>query len=249
MLREETVFGPIFSRRLGSSLGINLLPQNGKICNFDCVYCECGWNKDGLEDTKLPTAAQVKEALEAKLKACVQDGTPIDSITFSGDGEPTLNPEFPQIVALTLALRDQYYPQAKVSVLSNATRCGLPGVFEALQQVDNAILKLDAPTDAQVALVNRPAGDYHVADVVKNMARFEGKFVMQTMFLRGPGWATEDWVEGWMALVRELRPREVMVYTIDRETPLSGLKKYTAEEMRALVQPLINEGFIVQIKG
>ena len=249
MMRETTVFGPIFSRRLGSSLGINLLPQKGKICNFDCVYCECGWNKDGLGDTALPTARDVREALETKLKACVKDGTPIDSITFSGDGEPTLNPEFPQIIGLTLELRDRYYPQARVSVLSNATRCGRPGVFEALQQVDNAILKLDAPTDAQAALVNRPAGPYHVADVVKNLERFEGKFVLHTMFLKGPGWATEDWVEDWMKIVRQVKPREVMVYTIDRETPMAGLGKYTVEEMRRLVQPLIDEGFIVQIKG
>ena len=158
MMREKTVFGPIFSRRLGSSLGINLLPQQGKVCNFDCIYCECGWNKDGLEDRTLPSARDVRKALEAKLSACKAAGTPIDSITFSGDGEPTLNPEFPEIIDLTLELRDRYYPQARVSVLSNATRAGEEAVFRALQKVDNAILKLDAPTDERVALVNRPVG-------------------------------------------------------------------------------------------
>ena len=163
MMREATVFGPIFSRRLGSSLGINLLPQEGKVCNFDCVYCECGWNKDGLGDRVLPSAEDVRKALRSKLEECSAAGTPIDSITFSGDGEPTLNPEFPAIIDLTLELRDRYYPAAKVSVISNATRIGQPGVFEALQKVDNPILKLDAPTDAQVALVNKPAGEYHVA--------------------------------------------------------------------------------------
>lgn len=249
MLREDTVFGPIFSRRLGSSLGINLLPQKGKICNFDCVYCECGWNKDGLGDTTLPTLEDVRRALQEKLQSCAASGTPIDSITFSGDGEPTLNPAFPEIIDLTLALRDEYYPKARVSVLSNATRCGVPGVFAALGKVDNAILKLDAPTDSQAALVNRPVGPYHVEEVVENLLRFEGKFVLQTMFLRGPSWATEDWVEGWMEIVRKVRPREIMVYTIDRETPLSGLRKYTVEEMRSLVQPLLNEGFTIQIKG
>ena len=187
MLRETTVFGPIFSRRLGSSLGINLLPQEGKVCNFDCVYCECGWNKDGLGDRVLPSADDVRKALEAKLEECSRKGTPIDSITFSGDGEPTLNPEFPAIIDLTLALRDRYYPSAKVSVLSNATRIGRPGIFEALRKVDNPILKLDAPTDAQVALVNRPAGEYHVADVMTQLGRFGGDFVLQTMFLRGIG--------------------------------------------------------------
>ena len=249
MLRETTVFGPIFSRRLGSSLGINLLPEKGKICNFDCVYCECGWNKDGRGDSTLPSAADVQAALEAKLQDCAAAGTPIDSITFSGDGEPTLNPEFPEIIALTLALRDRYYPSAKVSVLSNATRAGVPAVFEALKKVDNAILKLDAPTTAQARLVNRPAGDYRVEEVVEHLKRFEGQFVLQTMFLRGPGWATEDWVEGWMDLVRQLNPREVMVYTINRETPMKGLQKYTEAEMRALVQPLLQEGYSIQIKG
>ena len=249
MMREATVFGPIFSRRLGSSLGINLLPQEGKICNFDCVYCECGWNKDGLGDTVLPTREDVFKALQAKLEECSAAGIPIDSITFSGDGEPTLNPEFPAIIDLTLELRERYYPAAKVSVLSNATRIGRPGVFEALRKVDNPILKLDAPTDEQVALVNKPAGEYHVAQVVEQMARFQGDFVMQTMFLRGPGWESAQWVEGWMEIVRKLKPRELMVYTIDRETPMKGLGKYTVEEMRALVQPLIDEGFSIQIKG
>ena len=249
MLREDTVFGPIFSRRLGSSLGINLLPREGKVCNFDCVYCECGWNRDGLGDRKLPSAEDVREALEGKLRECLSAGTPIDSITFSGDGEPTLNPEFPQIIDITLELRDKYYPGALVSVLSNATRCGEPAVFGALRRVDNPILKLDAPTDEQAALINRPAGEYHVADVLRSMELFRGDFVLQTMFLKGPGWATEDWVEPWMDIVRTLRPREVMVYTIDRETPMKGLQKYTPGEMKALVQPLITEGYNIQIKG
>jgi len=249
MLRETTVFGPIFSRRLGSSLGINLLPQQGKICNFDCVYCECGWNKDGLEDTTLPTARDVREALEEKLSACRAAGTPIDSITFSGDGEPTLNPDFPEIIDLTLELRDRYYPKAKVSVLSNATRAGEEAIFQALLKVDNAILKLDAPADGQAAVVNRPVGKYHVQDVVRSLLRFEGNFVLQTMFLKGPGWATEDWVADWMELVRQLKPRVVMVYTIDRKTPMKGLQKYTADEMRELVRPLIDEGYTIQIKG
>jgi wyosine [tRNA(Phe)-imidazoG37] synthetase (radical SAM superfamily) len=133
--------------------------------------------------------------------------------------------------------------------LSNATRIGVPGVFEALRKVDNAILKLDGATDEQVALVNRPVGKYRVADIVRQLKRFDGDFVLQTLFLRGPGWATEDWISAWMDRVRELKPREVMVYTIDRETPMSGLGKYTEGEMRALVQPLLDEGYVIQIKG
>ena len=249
MMRETTVFGPIFSRRLGSSLGINLLPENGKWCNFDCIYCECGWNADGMGDRRLPTAAKVRRELEHKLVECAGNGVPIDSITFSGDGEPTLNPAFPEIIDLTLELRDRYFPAAKVSVLTNATKVGREKVFQALRKVDNPILKLDAPTDEQVALVNKPVGRYHVADVVKGMLRFEGDFVLQTMFLRGDSFETGDWVGPWMDIVRQIRPREVMVYTIDRETPQQGLRKYTVEEMRALVQPLLDEGFKIQIKG
>ena len=147
MLRfHNIVFGPIHSRRLGSSLGINLLPEHGKLCNFDCIYCECGWNRDGRGDTVMPSPEEVSHALEAKLKECTEQGTPIDSITFSGHGEPTLNPHFPEIIAQTVSLRDRYCPRAKVSVLTNATTVNRPEIFEALIKADNPIMKLDAST-------------------------------------------------------------------------------------------------------
>ena len=250
MLREETVFGPIKSRRLGSSLGINLLPVNGKICNFDCIYCECGWNKDGRADTVLPTAAQVRSALEDKLADLMLACTLVDSITFSGDGEPPLNPEFPRIIDDTLKLRDAYYPAAKVSVLSNATRVHVDSVFEALRKVDNPIMKLDAPTDALAALINNPAPGYSVSRTVEALRRFGGDFILQTMFLRAPGFdsASPEVLGGWMDIVRELRPRLIQVYSIDRPTPAEGLEKYTAERMRELVQPLLDEGFNIQFR-
>ena len=250
MLREETVFGPIKSRRLGSSLGINLLPVHGKICNFDCIYCECGWNADGRDDTVLPTAAQVRSALEDKLCALMLDGTPVDSITFSGDGEPTLNPEFPRIIEDTLRLRDAFYPAAKVSVLSNATRVHIPEVFEALRKVDNPIMKLDAPTDELAALINHPAPGYSVRRTVEALKRFEGDFILQTMFLKAPGFDTgaPEVLLPWMDIVRELRPRQIQVYTIDRPTPAQGLQKYTTDEMKALVGPLLDEGFDIQFR-
>ena len=251
MMRETLVFGPIHSRRLGSSLGINLLPQQGKICNFDCIYCECGWNKDGRGDRQLPTAEDLRQTLTAKLQQCLADGTPIDSITFSGDGEPTLNPDFAAIIDITLELRDRYYPDAKVSVLSNATRIGREDVFQALRKVDNPILKIDAPTAALAAKINQPQCDYDVDQVVEDLRRFEGNFVLQTMFLKAPEFDSSppEVLEGWMRIVRDLRPREIMVYTIDRETPMKGLQKMTVDQMRELVQPLLDEGFRIQIKG
>ncbi len=251
MMREELVFGPIHSRRLGSSLGINLLPTKGKLCNFDCVYCECGWNKDGQGDRRLPTARELRDALEAKLKECRDSGVPIDSITFSGDGEPTLNPCFAEMIDITIGLRDRYFPGAKVSVLSNATRIFRKDVFEALKKVDNPILKIDAPTDGLAALINQPQGEYHVEDVVSDLMGFEGNFVLQTMFLKSPSFdsSSPEVLEGWMNIVRKLKPREVMVYTLDRVAPAEGLEKFTVEEMRELVKPLIDEGFTVQTRG
>ena len=252
MIREETVFGPIFSRRLGSSLGINLLPERGKICNFDCIYCECGWNRDGRDDTVLPTAEKVRTDLERMLQKLVAEGTHVDSITFSGDGEPTLNPEFATIIDDTLRLRDQYYPRAKVSVLSNATRVHLPEVFAALRRVDNPIMKIDAPTNELVSKINLPAPGYDLARVIEALRGFGGDFVLQTCMLRSPDFdsASPEVILPLLDIVRQLRPREWMVYTIDRPTPMQGLQKFTPQEMKSLVQPIIDEHLTkVQIKG
>ena len=250
-MREETVFGPIHSRRLGRSLGINLLPTRGKLCNFDCIYCECGWNRDGRGDTVLPTAARVRADLENKLMDLMLAGTTIDSITFSGDGEPTLNPEVPRIIDDTVFLRDAYCPGAKVSVLSNATRVHVPEIFEALRKVDNPILKIDAPTDELVARINQPAPGYSLERVIEALERFEGNFILQTMFLKSQDFdsASPEVLDGWMSIVRRLRPRQVMVYTLDRPTPQQGLEAFSVEKMRTLVQPLIDEGFSIDIKG
>ena len=251
MIREEVVFGPIRSRRLGSSLGINLLPEKGKICTFDCIYCECGWNKDGRSDTQLPSAERVRNALETKLKQCKADGVSIDSITFSGDGEPTINPEFPKIIDDTIDLRDKYYPNSKITVLSNATMVHKPEVFKALRKVDNPTMKIDAPTNELVEKINHPAPGYDIHRVVEALKQFNGRFVLQTMFLKSEDFdsSNPEVLNGWMDIVRLLKPREVMVYTIDRPTPEEGLQKFTVEEMKALVQPLIDEGFMLQIKG
>ncbi len=236
---------------MGDSLGINLLPEKGKICSFDCIYCECGWNKDGRNDTRLPSAEKVRNDLETKLKQCQANQINIDSITFSGDGEPTLNPEFPQIIDDTIRLRNQYYPNSKITVLSNATRVHLPEVFNALRKVDNPTMKIDAPTNDLVEKINHPAPGYDINKVVEALKQFNGDFIMQTMFLKSKDFdsSSPEVLNGWMDIVRLLKPREVMVYTIDRPTPEEGLQKFTVEEMRRLVQPLIDEGFLIQIKG
>jgi len=249
MLREKIVFGPIHSRRLGKSLGINLLPERGKLCNFDCVYCECGWNKDGLGDRRLPKPEDLREALGAKLRRCTEEGLGIDSLTFSGDGEPTLNPHFPEMVDVALALRNKYFPRALVSVLSNATQLGRDEIVAALLRVDNPILKLDASTDELAKKINKPPAGYSVRAIVDGMRKFRGNFILQTMFLKGPGFDSLDGsnLKGWMDIVRELRPREVMVYTIDRPAPAEGLEKYSAQKMLEAVRPLMDEEFNIKI--
>lgn len=248
---DDIVFGPIVSRRLGSSLGVNLLPTKGKLCNFDCVYCECGWNKDGISDKLFPSLADIEAALEKKMSKAISDGLHIDSVTFSGNGEPTVHPDFPAVIDVTLRLRDKYFPQAKVSVLSNATMIGRPAVFEALRRVDNPILKIDASSDELIQQINKPMGRYVLAEVVRDLKRFDGNFILQTMFLKSPDFdtTTPEAIQTWIEIVREIRPREIMVYTIDRETPDKRLEKYTVEQMTAFVQPLLDDGFKIQIRG
>lgn len=248
---DDIVFGPIVSRRLGSSLGVNLLPSKGKLCNFDCIYCECGWNKDGAQDRTLPTYEDVCMALREKVSALAEAGAEVDSITFSGNGEPTIHPDFAAIVSLVLELRDRYYPNAKVSVLSNATMLGREDVRNALKRIDNPILKIDASGNELINKINKPSGQYRLEEVVRWLKDFNGDFILQTMFLRSPEFDLSDSVqlERWMDIVREVGPREIMVYTIDRETPDKSLSKYTVEEMEAFVAPLLEEGFKIQVRG
>ena len=249
VIYPSPIFGPVKSRRLGISLGINLLPGDGKMCTFDCIYCECGWNRDGAQDRTLPSFEDVKSALETRIAALADEGIPVDSITFSGNGEPTVHPDFPAIVDVVLELRNRYFPAAKVSVLSNATMLDRNEVFEALRKVDNPILKIDAPNDALVTMINKPQGSYSLENVVARMAEFKGDFVLQTMFLRSPDFDLGQTVEDWRNIVRRLKPRETMVYTIDRETPDKTLQKYTVEQMTEFVKPLQDEGYVIQIRG
>ena len=248
---DDIVFGPIFSRRLGSSLGVNVLPSKGKLCNFDCVYCECGWNKDGIAERRFPLLEDIEAALEEKMSKASAEGVRVDSITFSGNGEPTMHPDFPQIIDATIGCRDRFFPDAKVSVLSNATLISRPAIAEALMKVDNPILKIDASSDELIGMINKPVGRYRLEETIEAMMKFNGNFVLQTMFLRSPDFdtAAPEALNNWMDIVRRVRPREIMVYTIDRETPDKTLQKYTVEEMTEFVRPLMEEGFKIQVRG
>ena len=236
IIYPSPIFGPVHSRRLGVSLGINLLPADGKVCTFDCIYCECGFNADHRPTSKMPTRQQVAEALEQKLQDMKQNGPAPDVLTFAGNGEPTANPHFPEIIADTLLLRDKYFPQAKVSVLSNATMTGRPEVHRALMLVDNNIQKLDTVDPCYINKVDRPTGRYDVSEVIEWLKAFNGHVIIQTMFMHAPGLdnTLPQYVAPWLEALRRIAPQHVMIYTVDRETPDPSLTKATHEELDAI---------------
>jgi len=249
------IVGPIHSRRLRVSLGVNILPDNGKICSFNCVYCECGWNEDH-RGGKFVDADEVMQQLEEKLKQMHSTGDPLDVITFAGNGEPTLHPDFARIIDRTLSLRNQYYPAVKVSVLSNGTRMTVPAVKEALMRVDNNILKLDGAFDETVRLIDQPADShYNVRSVVEGMKGYQGELIVQTMFVKGEhngqhfDNTTPEEVAAWIDLMREVKPRQIMVYSLDRPTPEHNLTAISKAEMEQLVAPLMAENFNISISG
>lgn len=255
ILFHNIVFGPIKSRRLGNSLGINLLPDKGKICSFDCIYCECGWNKDGKADRAIPPKEAVFSTMDTRFARLHAEGTPVDTITFSGNGEPTLHPDFPEIIDYTLKMRDRYFPSAAVSVLSNATMIHKQEVREALMKVTNPILKIDSGLEEYIRLVDNPVGNYSLADTIEHLRLFNGNFILQTMFLKGTfggrriDLTSPESVGPWRDIVLSLKPREVMMYTIDRETPAKDLEKVTVGEMEAIAAPLREAGIKIQIRG
>lgn len=228
ILYNSPIFGPVHSRRLGVSLGVNLMPADGKICSFDCIYCECGLNGDHHTKSKRPTRDEVCEGLTKVLRERHEKGEPLDVITFAGNGEPTGHPDFAGIIDDTIAIRDKYFPSAKVSVLSNATMLHKPDIFEALKKVDNNIQKLDTVDMEYITKVDRPCSpSYDVRKVIEQLKAYDGKVIIQTIFMRGEGVDNtgEEYVTPWIETVKEIAPKQVMIYTIDRETPTKGLKK------------------------
>lgn len=252
MLFDNIIYGPIHSRRLGTSLGVELMPLDHKLCTFNCVYCECGWNEP-ITQPKLPTREQVREALEEKLSSL---NSPLSTITFSGNGEPTLHPDFLGIIEDTIALRDKYFPSAKVSVLSNSTQLGRQDVVKALLLCDNRILKLDAATDDMMRRIDLPVKEQlNVAQIIHLLKAFKGNFTLQTCFLRGEHEGqiidntTKEELEAWYKAVDELHPKQIMIYVIDRKTPEERLSKIPRDQMDSIAAPLIAKGYDVIISA
>lgn len=245
---DSPIFGPVHSRRLGTSLGINLLPADGKVCNFDCIYCECGYNKDYKTGNPLPTRSMVKNALEKQLLKMKEENMPPDVFTFAGNGEPTLHSDFKGIIEDTIELRNRYFPKAKICVLSNATRIQNKEVFEVLKLIDQNILKLDTVNEDYIRLVNRPLKSFSLADTIQQLKSYGSECIIQTMFLKGEYQGqsvdntTDDYVLPWIEVVKSIQPESVMVYTIERDTPDKDLVKATPQELDRIVDLLQKEG-------
>ncbi len=248
VIYPSPIFGPVHSRRLGTSLGINLMPADGKVCTFDCIYCECGFNADRRPTLPRPTRAEVAAALEQRLALMQAQGPKPDVLTFAGNGEPTLHPDFAGIIDDTIALRNRYFPEARISVLSNATAAHKPDVRAALMRVDNNIQKLDTADPDYIVTVNRPTGRYNVDEVVEALRAFNGHVIIQTMFMRGSmngidvDNTGERYVGPWLEKVRYIAPNSVMIYTIDRETPDHELRKATPEQLNDIRDRVIAAG-------
>ncbi|MBO7227919.1 MAG: radical SAM protein [Bacteroidales bacterium] len=257
MLFENTIIGPIRSRRLGNSLGINLLPLKRKFCTYDCIYCECGWNKDTIENkVELPTYDDVKQQLEKRINELKAEGVVVDSFTFAGNGEPTLHPDFVRVVDLVVEMRDKHYPNAVITLLTNATQLCKPEIYDALQKLDNPVLKLDAGMEAMRNSINKPTSErYSFEELVENLIRFGSKGIIQTLLLRGTNEgkvisnvSEEDFTE-YLNLLKKIRPKYVMLYAIDRATPEKDLEKLTVEELEFYAEKIRNEDIDVKVYG
>lgn len=241
VIYNSPIFGPVKSRRFGISLGINLMPGDGKICTFDCIYCECGLNKDFRPKQKRPTREEVKVALEKKLVEMKADNMLPNVLTFAGNGEPTAHPDFAAIIDDVVALRDEHCPECKITVLSNATMLHKKDVVDALMKVDNNCQKIDTVDNSYIFRLDCPQNpNYNVEEVIKQLCLFKGKVVIQSMFLEGEyngesiSNTSEEYIAPWLEALKKIAPERVMIYTIDRETPVEGLVKASHETLDAI---------------
>jgi wyosine [tRNA(Phe)-imidazoG37] synthetase (radical SAM superfamily) len=256
-LFDKIIFGPVKSRRLGISLGINLLPGRKKVCNFNCIYCECGWSQPiESEGGYLPRRSEVYEALASRLQEMKVKNQNPDVITFAGNGEPTLHPDFSGIIDDSILLRNRFFPEARIAVLSNSTTITNPSVKEALLKVDQNILKLDSAFDLTIRTHNQPRVNVRVDELIENLKKFRGHLIIQTLFLRGNyngktiDNTTPAEIDAWLQALDKIRPAEVMVYTYSRDTPEGGiLNKVPVEELRQIAGKVEKLGIPTQVSG
>jgi wyosine [tRNA(Phe)-imidazoG37] synthetase (radical SAM superfamily) len=252
-LFDSIIFGPVWSRRLGESLGVNLLPANRKVCNFNCIYCECGLTPNETPYSEFPSREEVKKLLAVRLQEMKKNGDYLNSITFAGNGEPTLHPDFAGIMSDTLAVRNTIFPEAKITVLSNATRAGISTIFDSLSHADLNILKLDSAIESTLLHINCPKGNFDFQGLIDSLKRFKGKLIIQTLFFRGKFMghdidnSTGEEISAWLKVIESIRPECVMVYSLARDTPLEGLERIGIEELTAIANRVEELNIAVQV--
>jgi wyosine [tRNA(Phe)-imidazoG37] synthetase (radical SAM superfamily) len=255
-LFDDIIFGPVSSRRLGSSLGINLLPPGLKVCTYNCIYCECGWtNHRNLKDSEFPARDLIKNALKERLTGLRESGEIPDAITYAGNGEPTLHPDFEGIVNDSIKIRDLIFPESKIVVLSNGSLTHIESIKRALLKVDSNVLKLDSGIEDTYIMLNQPPAGWKLINIVNNLKSFNGEVIVQTLFIRGEfrGKIIDNTSEKELAellrLYKEINPSEVMVYTIDRGTPARGLKRIPYNELKSIAARIEEIGITTQVSG
>ena len=253
-LFDEHVFGPIKSRRLGSSLGLNLLSTKQKVCNFNCIYCECGLTHSYQENEQLYVERDVFiKQLEDRLKQCIKDGTSIDAITFAGNGEPTLHPDFASIIVEVIALRDNYFPKANIAVLTNGMTLKNKSTQDALSKVDQAIVKLDAGTEDSIETIDRPKRKIDLNELIQTLQQFSGPLHIQTMFLKGEvnqkkvDNTNDEAIKSWLSCIEQIAPKEVMLYSLDRDTPIETLQAVSKVELNSIAEKVKALGINTQV--
>jgi wyosine [tRNA(Phe)-imidazoG37] synthetase (radical SAM superfamily) len=252
-LFDKIIFGPVWSRRLGESLGINLLPLGKKVCNFNCIYCECGSTPSDSEQSKFPTVAEISQLLKGRLMEMKANSTPLNSITFAGNGEPTLHPEFDRIIDEVITIRDNLFPDVKIAVLSNATQIHQDQVFNSLLKIDLNILKLDSAVEETLKLINCPKGNFKLAEILKSLSRFKGKIIIQTMFLKGHcngkyiNNSTKEEVNAWTQAIEAVNPESVMLYSLARDTAQNNLERIGEAELKSIASLLEAKGIKTQV--
>jgi wyosine [tRNA(Phe)-imidazoG37] synthetase (radical SAM superfamily) len=252
-LFDSIIFGPVWSRRLGESLGVNLLPANRKVCNFNCIYCECGLTPNETTFSEFPSREEVKRLLSERLQEMKKNGEYLNSITFAGNGEPTLHPDFAGIMSDTIGVRNTVFPEAKITVLSNATRAGISHIFDALSQADLNILKLDSAIENTMLRINCPNGKFDLPGLIDSLKKFKGKLIIQTLFFRGKYMgsdidnSTGEEISAWLKVIESIRPESVMIYSLARDTPVQGLERIGAEELTAIANQVEKLNIAIQV--
>ena len=234
-LKPGITYGPVRSRRLGRSMGINLMPGTYKHCSFNCIYCHYGWTRIITTDMEpyrddLPTRTEVVAAVEKAL--CSPDD--FEYITFSGNGEPTLHPDFPELVKDTGQLRDKYRPQAKIGLLSNSTGLERESVRASISGIDFPMFKLDAGSETTFVAMNRPARGVAFYAIVDRLSALSG-ILIQTVLIDGtPNNTSDEELDAYFALLSRIHPREVHIYSIDRPVPQTDIRLVPPERLRQI---------------